>query len=158
MLFTAIMVSLMMIISLRSVSAGLWSMLPNALPLVLMGGLLGLLYDELDSDALILAMLAIGIGVDDTIHFLMRYRMECRKGRASEEAITQTFHYAGRGIVVTTIVLTLGFLPMATSSYWPISMYGIFLPMTLIFALVARDQRENQGHRQENPVHGDRPV
>jgi len=111
--------------------------LPNALPLLMTGGLLGLLYDQLDSDALVLAMLAIGIGVDDTIHFLMRYRMESMKGLTPAEAISRTFHYAGRGIVVTTVVLTLGFLPMATSAYWPISIYGTFLPLTLIFALAA---------------------
>ena len=45
--------------------------------------------------------------------------------------------YAGRAIVITTLVLTLGFLPMAASDYFPISMYGTFLPMTLVLALGA---------------------
>ena len=136
-LFTGIMVTLMMLIALRRFDAGLWSMVPNALPLLMMGGFLGLFYDELDSDALVLAMLAIGIGVDDTIHFLMRLRLESSRCATVNEALERTYHYAGRAIVITTLVLTLGFLPMATSDYFPIRMYGTFLPLTLIFALVA---------------------
>ena len=62
----------MMIVALRSCRAGIWSMVPNALPLLMLGGWLGLTTEAVDSDTLILAMLAIGIGVDDTIHFLMR--------------------------------------------------------------------------------------
>ena len=136
-LFTFILVALMMCISLRSVGAGLWSMLPNMLPLLVLGGTIGLVQDETDSDTLILAMLAIGIGVDDTIHFLMRYRIEVGRGRTPSEAIAATFDFAGRGIVMTTVVLAIGFMPLAFTDYYSTKIMGTMLPYTLVVAVFA---------------------
>jgi|GEM_PF-546035 len=135
--FTFFFIGVMMIISLRSWRAGLWSMVPNALPLLALGGYLGLTLDSADSDVLILAMLAIGIGVDDTIHFLMRYRLEYARTGDIQAAVKRTFHFAGRAIVMTTVVLSLGFLPLALSSQMTIAMMGTLLPLTLMMALVA---------------------
>ena len=135
--FTFFFIGLMMIVCLRSLRAGLWSMVPNALPLFALGGYLGLTLDSADSDVLVLAMLAIGIGVDDTIHFLMRFRLEHSRTDDTREAVRRTFHYAGRAIVVTTIVLGLGFLPLALSGQMTIAMMGTLLPLTLVVALVA---------------------
>ena len=136
-IFSFILISFMMIIALRSVKIGLLSMIPNLLPLFLIGGLFGLCYDQTDSDALVLAMLAIGIGVDDTIHFLMRLRLEREAGHPTREALRRTYAYAGRGILITTLVLAVGFAPFALSDYWSIMILGTFLPLTLIFALIA---------------------
>jgi len=136
-LFTFLLVGLMMCISLRSVRAGLWSMLPNMLPLLLLGGTIGLLQDETDSDTLIMAMLAIGIGVDDTIHFLMRYRIEVQRGLSRSDAIKATFDFAGRGIIMTTVVLTIGFMPLAFTDYYSTMIMGTMLPYTLFMAVLA---------------------
>ena len=127
----------MMAIGLRSVRIGLLSMIPNALPLLVLGGVLGLSYDEVDSDALFLAMLAIGVGVDDTIHFLMRYRIESERSTDPNHALERTFEFAGRAIVMTTITLALGFAPFALSDYFSIWILGVYLPLTLVVALLA---------------------
>ena len=74
--FSLISVAVLMIIGLRSFKVGMWSMIPNALPTAVVLGYLGLVYDQVDSDSLIAVLMAVGIGVDDTIHFLMRYRLE----------------------------------------------------------------------------------
>ncbi|MEC8022880.1 MAG: MMPL family transporter [Myxococcota bacterium] len=134
---TFVVILVMMIIALRSLRAGVWSMVPNALPLLMLGGWLGLTKDSVDSDTLVLAMLAIGIGVDDTIHFLMRYRLEFQRDGNREAALHRTYHYAGRAIVITTVVLTLGFAPFMMSAYYSVAMLGTLLPLTLIFALLA---------------------
>ncbi|MGB0591471.1 MAG: efflux RND transporter permease subunit [Myxococcota bacterium] len=136
-IFTFLLVGLLMCISLRSVRAGLWSMLPNMLPLLMLGGTVGLLQDETDSDTLIMAMLAIGIGVDDTIHFLMRYRIEVQRGLSRFDAIKATFDFAGRGIVMTTVVLTIGFIPLAFTDYYSTMIMGTMLPYTLFMAVFA---------------------
>jgi predicted RND superfamily exporter protein len=136
-LFTFLLVGLLMCISLRSVRAGLWSMLPNMLPLVMLGGTVGLLQDDTDSDTLIMAMLAIGIGVDDTIHFLMRYRIEIQRGLSRPDAIKATFDFAGRGIIMTTIVLTIGFIPLGFTDYYSTMIMGTMLPYTLFLAVLA---------------------
>jgi predicted RND superfamily exporter protein len=130
-------IALIMMIGLRSVGAGLWSMFPNVLPLFALCGYLGLFSDYIDSDVIIIAIMAIGIGVDDTIHFLMRFRIESHRQDDLEKAVQQTFFYSGRGIVITTVILVIGFTPFAVSDYLTINMMGTLLPMALIVALLA---------------------
>jgi predicted RND superfamily exporter protein len=130
-------IAFMMMIGLRSIGAGLWSMFPNVLPLFALFGYLGLFSDYVDSDVLIIAIMAIGIGVDDTIHFLMRFRIESQRQNDLQKAVKQTFFYSGRGIVITTVILVIGFAPFAFSDYLTINMMGTLLPMTLVVALLA---------------------
>jgi predicted RND superfamily exporter protein len=133
--FTTIMI--MMMIALRSLSAGAWSMIPNAIPLLALGGYLGLFWEATDSDTMAMAVIAIGIGVDDTIHFLMRYRLELKKTGDVTEAIDKTFHYSGRAIVITTVILLVGFAPFALSDYFTTRIMGTLLPGCLVMALAA---------------------
>lgn len=136
-LFAVIVTTLMMWVCLRLPAAALISMIPNLLPIVVMGGFLGLTQDFVDSDTMVVAMIAIGIAVDDTIHFLTRFRMEAARCSTLDEAITKTFEYTGRGIVKTTLILCLGLLPFNLSDYLTTRMMGTLLPMTLVVALVA---------------------
>ena len=135
--FAVVTITLMMMIGLRSVRAGLWSMIPNLFPLLMLGGYLGLFWEQVDSDLMALGMIAIGIGVDDTIHFLMRFRIESRRCKDVQTAIERTFHFSGRGIVITTVILVAGFSPFAMSKYLSIKIMGTLLPMTLVMALLA---------------------
>ena len=128
-------ITVMMSLALRSTRLGLVSMIPNVIPLLSLGGLAAALWDPLDSDTFVIAILAIGIGVD-TVHFLMRYRRECLRGASLEVAIRRTFDL-GRAIVITTLVLGLGFLPMSLSTYYSTQIVGTLLPFTLVMALVA---------------------
>ena len=132
-----VLIAVVMCIGLRSLRVGLVSMLPNLLPLMVLGGYLGLCWDYVDSDILTVAMIGIGIGVDDTIHFLMRYRIESRRQPDPARALRRTFTYSGRGIVITTVILVLGFSPFALSDYLSIYILGSLLPMTLVVALLA---------------------
>lgn len=132
-----IVISALMIIAFRSLRAGLWSMIPNMLPLLVLGGYVGFAWDFTDSDTFMLAMLAIGMGVDDTIHFLTRYRLELKRDDDEEKALTRTYHYAGRGIVMTTLILTIGFSPFILCQYFSLQILGTLLPMVLIVALLA---------------------
>ncbi|MCO4769593.1 MAG: MMPL family transporter [Deltaproteobacteria bacterium] len=130
-------IALMMIVALRSKRLGLGSMLPNLLPVVAYIGWLGLTWEFVDSDFLIIAVLALGIGVDDTIHFLVRYRIERDRGQSRDEAIRRTFSFAGRAIVMTTVILVLGFAPFMTTQYLTTQMMGWFVPMALCVAVLA---------------------
>ena len=131
-LFAFLSTTLMMFVCLRSWRATIVSMIPNALPLLAMGGVLGFLWDKVDSDTMMVAMIAIGIAVDDTIHFLTRFRMECERQMTLDDAITQTFAHTGRGIVKTTIILCLGMAPFNLSDYLSTRMMGTLLPLTSI--------------------------
>ena len=135
-----VIIALMMTLGLRSWRAGLLSMIPNLLPLAALIAWCGFRYDGTDSDILIAAVMAIGIGVDDTIHFLMRYRVEAERaapGADPAQALQRTYRFAGRAIVMTTVILCLGFLPFAISDYFTVDMLGTALPGVLLMAVLA---------------------
>ena len=96
-----------------------------------------ILWGEIDSDTMVVLMMAIGIGVDDTIHFLMRFRVESERTDDIAEAIQRTFDFAGRAIVMTTVILALGFLPFVMSDYYSTRIMGTLLPLALLVAMVA---------------------
>lgn len=130
-------ISLMMTVALRSLRLGLWSMVPNVLPLLALGGYVGGMWDYVDSDTIMIGIIAIGIGVDDTIHFLVRYRIEQERSPDPATAITRTFDFAGRAIVMTTVILVVGFSPFALSDYYTTQMMGTLLPLCLVVAVLA---------------------
>ena len=134
-------IATLMALGLRSVRIGLWSMVPNLLPLLALVAFAGLRWGQVDTDILVVALMAIGIGVDDTIHFLVRYRIESRRGPDTDEAraraLETTFAFAGRGIVMTTLILCAGFLPFVRSDYFSAWILGAGLPGVLLVALLA---------------------
>ncbi len=130
-----IVIALMMMVGLRSIRVGALSMIPNLLPLLALAGIISVWFDEVDTDVIIIGIIAIGIGVDDTIHFLMRYRVEVSGG--SPEPVRRTFSFAGRGIAMTTIILVAGFLPCAASGFVTMQMLGTLLPICLVVAFAA---------------------
>ncbi len=127
----------MMTFMFRSFKIGIWSMVPNILPLLALGGYLGFFLDAVDSDTILIAMIAIGIGVDDTIHFLSRLRFESARTTDPGEALKRTFHFSGRAMVTTTLILSAGFMPLGLSDYFTIGIFGTLLPMTLVVAVLA---------------------
>ena len=133
--FLAIM--LLMMAGVRSARVGALSMVPNLMPLLVLGGIAGLFFTTVDTDVLLIAIMAIGVGVDDTIHFLMRYKIEVARGGEPTQIIRQVFAFAGRGILMTTIILVLGFLPCASSGFMTMRLLGTFLPICLVVALLA---------------------
>ncbi|MCP3902139.1 MAG: MMPL family transporter, partial [Planctomycetes bacterium] len=130
-------IAVVMVILFRSFGVGLWSMLPNLVPLLALGGIVGLAMDRTDSDLAMVALIAMGIAVDDTIHFLTRYRHETRRGGSRKEAIERTFGYAGRAIAMTSIIFAVGFAPFAFSGYLTIRLLGLLLPAVMVIAMLA---------------------
>lgn len=136
-LTSSLAIALLMAIGLRSLRVGLVSMPPNLFPLLVLAGLLGALWEKVDSDAISLTFIALGIGVDDTIHFLDRYRLELARTGSRPAAIERTFAFSGRGIVMTTVVLACGFTPFLLSDYFFMRMLGSLLPLCFLVALLA---------------------
>ncbi|MCP4397350.1 MAG: MMPL family transporter [bacterium] len=136
-IFAFFTIMAMMMIMFRSWKIGALSMIPNILPLLALGGYLGFFWDSVDSDTIVIAMIAIGIGVDDTIHFLSRLRFESARTNDSELALKHSFHFSGRAMVTTTLILALGFMPLGLSSYFTVKIFGTLLPYTLIVAVLA---------------------
>jgi predicted RND superfamily exporter protein len=121
----------------RSIRLSLLAVLPNVLPLVLLGGLLALTTDYVDCDILMVAILSFGLAVDDTIHFVHRYQTERGRGLDKRQALETTFDYTGQAIIRTTVVLGLGLAPFALSGYLSIWMLGTHVVFVLVAAVLA---------------------
>ncbi len=111
------------------------ALVPNLFPLLLAGALLGYLGIELEAGISIVFAVIFGIAVDDTIHFLSKYKLARLKGLDVEEAIEVTFRETGKAIVLTSIILFFGFLVMLFSIHPPSVIIGMLISVTLFSAL-----------------------
>ncbi|MEW4983540.1 MAG: MMPL family transporter [Cycloclasticus sp.] len=111
-------ISMILIVALRSLKVGLISLAPNLVPLTIGFGLWGLLYVEVNMALAVVVSMTLGIVVDDTVHFLSKYlRAKREKGYDSEQAITYAFTHVGKALVVSTVVLMIGFGVLMTSPF-----------------------------------------
>lgn len=140
-LFKGLLMSILIIgglmgLMFKSLRMLLVSMVPNIIPLLVAGALLGFFNIELDAGVSIIFTVVFGIAVDDSIHFLSRYRLLRGKGIAIEQAIHATMMETGKPIVQTTVLLFFGFLVLLFSISPPSVAIGIIISATLFSALI----------------------
>jgi predicted RND superfamily exporter protein len=133
----ALFTILILTLGLRSIRVGLLSLIPNGLPALLFIGSLALPGQHLDSDYLIVAIVGLGIAVDDTIHFLARYRAAWFELGDTKLALEETYRSVGPAMVQTTIILVVGVSPILLSEYTGSRMFSTQLSRVLIGALFA---------------------
>lgn len=112
-----IAIALIMVITLRSISLGLLAMVPNVLPVLFALGAMGLLGFQLNMVGLVLAPMILGVAVDDTVHFFVRYRRYFDQFGSYETAYRETMRTVGRPLLFTTMVLILGFMGFTFTIY-----------------------------------------
>jgi hypothetical protein len=122
----------MLFLSLR---AGILSLVPNVFPIVVLFGLMGLTGITLNISTAMIAVIAIGIAVDDTIHYLTAFNSEVRQSGDQRRAIIHVAHSVGRPIVFTSVALFLGFLIVCLSNFKPIQHFGLLAATTMVVAL-----------------------
>ncbi len=122
---------------LRSLPLTLAAVPTNLFPVALVFGVMGWTGIPLDIATATIGAIVLGIAVDDTIHFLYRYREERRGGAAPEAAVARSYREAGRPIVFATLVLALGFAVLATSGSQSIAYFGIVAALAIVGAMVA---------------------
>ena len=133
-----VLISIILIVALRSVKFGLISLIPNLVPTAMAFGLWGILVGQVGLGLSVVAGLTIGIVVDDTIHYLSQYLHARReKGLAPPQAVRYAFHSVGMALWVTSVVLIVGFLILSLSHFHINSTMGIMVAITIIFALMA---------------------
>ncbi len=132
-----IAITLMMIALLRDLKLGLISMLPNLLPIAGLISLMGFLGIPIDVNNLLIGSIAIGIAVDDTIHFLHHFKAHYEARGHVDEAIELAFRHAGRAMVNTSAILIGGFLVMLTGKMASSHTFGILVSCSVVFALLA---------------------
>ena len=121
----------------RSWSMLIISLIPNILPLVMIGGVMGIANIDFKVSNAIIFTIIFGIAVDDTIHFLSKFRMEIRKGRSMIYAMKRTFLTSGKAIVVTSLILIAGFLTLIFSDFQGTYYVGFLISFALVFAVFA---------------------
>ena len=131
-------ISAILLFALRSLRLGLISIVPNLVPAVLGFGVWGLTVGQVGLSLSVVVAMTIGIVVDDTVHFLAKYRRARQEyGLGPEDAVRQTFDTAGRALFTTTVVLVAGFLILLFSPFVPTAQVGLLTAMIIAFALVA---------------------
>jgi predicted RND superfamily exporter protein len=122
---------------MRSPVAGLISIIPLVLTILITFGIMGFTGTPLDMSTLMISSIAIGIGIDYAIHFIERFRKEYRKDRDERRALEATVHSTGRGIAFNAIALALGFGVLLFSSFKGTSNFGLMVAATMVISALA---------------------
>jgi hypothetical protein len=132
-----ITVLLFMTLALRSVRLGLFSMIPNILPVAMVIGFMGWVGIRLDPGTTMIGAVALGLVVDNTVHFLHHLRKRVVAGDDMHDAVVDTLMKTGRAVVTTSTVLALGFWLMLLASFNPNINFGLLSGLAIAIALVA---------------------
>ena len=131
------LISVLLIVLLKSFKIGFISLIPNYVPAALTFGVWGHLVGRVGLAGSVMTAIAFGIIVDDTTHFLSKYQLARRNGSSPEDAVRFTFKHVGRALWTTTVVLACGFIVFSFSGFAVTWMLGMLLTITVIFALLA---------------------
>jgi predicted RND superfamily exporter protein len=131
-----IIVSLIMILLFMNIKMVIISLIPNIIPLVIVAGIIG--FTGIVFNGLVSIIFTIGfvIAVDDTIHFLSKFKIELSKGQNVDNAIRTTLRETGKAIVITSIVLLFGFMILLHSDMKEAYYQGLLVSFMLITALL----------------------
>lgn len=121
----------------RSAVVLIISMITNLIPLVFIAGVMGYFGVELKTSTSIIFTIAFGIAVDDTIHFLGKFKYELMQGKSREEALRKSYLTTGKAMILTTLILCSGFVLLMMSNFMGTFYMGVLLSMTLFVALIA---------------------
>ncbi len=143
-----VMITLTMMIGLRSLRYGLLSIAPNVFPITIVFGLWGLIEGNLSPYVLMLLAVSIGLVVDDSVHVLSKYKTARDSGKSPGESIEDSISLAGSAITITTLWMSVGIALMGfsstaifqnlTSIITPIIVIALFLDLLFLPSLLTR--------------------
>lgn len=158
-----VMIAVTMIIVLRSFGLGLFSLIPNTIPILLTFGVWALFVGQIGMSSATVSATALGIIVDDSVHFLVKYLIARReKGLTKAQSIHYAFETVGRAIIATTLILSIGFMVLYWSTFKITVELGVMTALAIVIALIIdlfllpalllllSDQKETQSKEIEN--------
>jgi len=131
-----VVIFIIMSILFVNVKAGALSLVPNLFPIVLNFGIMGIFGIPLNTGTAMVAAIAIGIAVDDTIHLMSRYNTEMRVLQSQDKAVDVCIHAEVRPVISTSVALALGFAVLGFSNFVPVISFGLLSAMVMIFAII----------------------
>lgn len=129
-------ICLCMMFAFGSWKLGLMALLPNIFPSTIALGVWGLLVGEVNMGVAVIFTISAGIIVDDTIHLFSKFADGLRKGLSVDDSIRYSFEHAGRGVVITTVVLCAGFAILGFSDFVVNRTLGILVAGTIAIAIL----------------------
>jgi len=130
-------ITMLMVVLIGNWKLGLVSMIPNFLPILTTMGIMGLLNIPLDINSLMIGSIAIGIVVDDTVHFIYNFQKYYERTSNPYEAVRETLLGTGRALLITSLVLCTGFFILMFASLNHLVNFGFFTGITILIALAA---------------------
>ncbi len=132
-----VLISMIMIIVLKSFKLGIISLLPNLMPAFMAFGIWGIIIGRIGLAVSVLAAMTLGIVVDDTVHYLTKYKRARKEHNMNaEDAVRYAFTSVGAPIWITTLTLVCGFVVLAFSGFQINFHMGIMTALTITIALV----------------------
>ncbi|ABC29294.1 predicted exporters of the RND superfamily [Hahella chejuensis KCTC 2396] len=132
-----VLIGLVLTLTLGSVRLGLISMAPNLAPILVAFGFWSLFGGSLDFAAVLIFAMTLGVVVDDTVHFISKYlRLTRDQGMSPNEAVVETFRSIGPALLISTVVLSVGFLAFSLSHFHMNVTLGIMSSLTFLIALI----------------------
>jgi len=132
-----VVITVLMILLIGRVRIGMLSMIPNLCPILLTVGIMGAFSIPMDLFTMMVGSIAIGLAVDDTIHFMHNFRRYYESSGNPEAAVRESFYTTGRAMLVTSIVLSAGFCIYTFASMKNLFNFGLLTSFTIATALIS---------------------
>jgi len=135
-LLAFLLIALTMIVLTRSVLGGLLSMIPNVFPALVAFGVMGLMQLPVDIGTMMTASVAMGIAVDDTLHFLVWFRRGLESNLPRRRAVRFAFRHCATAMFQTSLICGIGLLVFMASPFAPIARFGLVMAIMLALGLI----------------------
>ncbi|MCD6295810.1 MAG: MMPL family transporter [Deltaproteobacteria bacterium] len=122
---------------LKSLVGGLISITPILLAILINFTIMAIFGIPLDVVTVLIGSVAVGIGIDYTIHFITRFKVEHAKGKTELEALDKTLETTGKAIVINALSVTMGFLALVLGNIVPMQRFGYLIALTMIISAMA---------------------
>lgn len=132
-----IAITAIMVFMFKDIRLIIIALVPNVIPLLIVGGLMGYLNLDIKPSTAVIFTIALGIAVDDSIHYLARFRVENMRSGAFLPSLATTTIRTGRAIIITSLILIAGFGTLITSAFTSTTLMGALVCITIVSALFA---------------------
>ncbi len=131
-----ILIFIVLSLLFKSVILGFFSMLPNIIPIMLGTAVMALMGHSIEAGAVMVCSVCLGIAVDDTIHFMVNYIRNRKKDMSVIESLKSVLDHTGHALIVTTLILIVGFGVFTTADFIPNIRFGAYSSLVLLLALI----------------------
>lgn len=124
-------IGIMMLVAFRSIRLALVALVPNALPILVLTGLMGWASLRINMGAAMIAAVSMGLSVDSSIHYLTEFRRVRRQGYTVHNALMHAHQTVGRAMVFSTLAIMIGFSALTLSQFIPLVYFGVLVSLAL---------------------------